>query len=168
MKRCLFTSSCTLHYENQCLGYHDQNLAYKQFDVEYSSKWWWKPNYLCVKITIVCWKCKEMVIILYWPSKRTNPMTSRAVVLQDGGALAPKAITKQPFFFFINHVCYFFYQSGNYFTKQCKLSWLLYFYFKSTICHQQNKSIKGIVNPKLKIVIYSCSTKHKKYFEQCW
>ncbi len=40
-----------------------------------------------------------MLILLYWPSERTNPVTSHAVVLQDGGALAPKAITKQPFFF---------------------------------------------------------------------
>ncbi len=23
----------------KCLGYHNQNLAYRQFDVEYSSKW---------------------------------------------------------------------------------------------------------------------------------
>ncbi len=30
---------------------------------------------------------------------RTNPVTSHAVVQQDGGTLAPKAITKQPFFF---------------------------------------------------------------------
>ncbi len=48
--------------------------------------------------TSVCSKCKEMLILLYWPSERTNPMTSHTVVLQDGGALAPKAITKQPFF----------------------------------------------------------------------
>ncbi len=49
--------------------------------------------------TSVCSKCKEMLILLYWPSERTNPVSSHAVVLQDGGTLAPKAITKQPFFF---------------------------------------------------------------------
>ncbi len=48
-------------------------------------------------------KCKEMLILLHWPSERTNPVTSHAVVLQDGGALAPKAITKQPFFFKMLH-----------------------------------------------------------------
>ncbi len=31
--------------------------------------------------------------------ERTNPVTSHAVVLQDGGTLALKAITKHPFFF---------------------------------------------------------------------
>ncbi len=40
-----------------------------------------------------------MLILLYWPSERTNPVMSHAVALQDGGALAPKAITKQPVFF---------------------------------------------------------------------
>ncbi len=83
----------------QCLGYHDQNLAYRQFDVEYSSKLWWKTNYLCVKITFVCSKCKEMLILLHWSSERTNLVTSHTVVLQDGGALSPKAIMKHPFFF---------------------------------------------------------------------
>ncbi len=43
---------------------------------------------------------------------RTSPVTSHAVVLQDGGTLAPKAITKQPFFFkmvtLIMFVIYFF------------------------------------------------------------
>ncbi len=59
----------------------------------------------------VCSKCKEMLILLYWPSERTNPVTSHAVVQQDGGTLAPKAITKQPFFFkmvtLIKFVIYF-------------------------------------------------------------
>ncbi len=39
-----------------------------------------------------------MLILLYCPAERTNPVTSHAVVLQDGGALAPKAITKHHFF----------------------------------------------------------------------
>ncbi len=38
-------------------------------------------------------------ILLHWPTERTNPVTSYAVVLQDGGTLAPKAITKHPFLF---------------------------------------------------------------------
>ncbi len=40
-----------------------------------------------------------MPILLNWPKKRTNPVMSHEVVLQDGGVLALKAITKQPFFF---------------------------------------------------------------------
>ncbi len=39
-----------------------------------------------------------MLVLLYWSLERTNPMTSHAVALQDGGALASKAITKHPFF----------------------------------------------------------------------
>ncbi len=63
-----------------------------------------------------------MLILLYWPSERTNPVASHAVVvLQDGGALAPKAITKQPFFFkmvtLIMFVIIFFNKSGNHFNK---------------------------------------------------
>ncbi len=44
--------------------------------------------------------------------EQTNPVMSHAVVLQDGGARAPKAITKHPFFFktvtLIVFVIYFF------------------------------------------------------------
>ncbi len=46
-----------------------------------------------------CVQNVKKCLLLYWPSERTNPMTSHAVILQDGGALAPKAVTKQPFFF---------------------------------------------------------------------
>ncbi len=58
-----------------------------------------KNNNNKIKLLIRKNKCKEMLILLHWPSERTNPVTSHAVVLQDGGSLAPKAITKQPFFF---------------------------------------------------------------------
>ncbi len=117
---------CSILYEvllvyitlwKQCLGYNDQNFCdYRWGDidivivyVEYSSKLWWQPKHLWVKITFVCSKSKEMLILLYWPAERTNPVTSHIVVLQDGGALAPKAIIKHPFFFlngYINRVCY--------------------------------------------------------------
>ncbi len=40
-----------------------------------------------------------MLILLHWPSERTDPVTSHAVVLQDGGPLAPKAIKKRHIFF---------------------------------------------------------------------
>ncbi len=75
------------------------------------------PNYgelqnMDVKITFMCSKNKKMPILLNWPTERTNPVMSHMVVLQDGGALAPKAITKHPFFFkmvsLIVFVIYFF------------------------------------------------------------
>ncbi len=61
----------------------------------------------------------------YWPSERTNPVTSHAVVLQDGGALAPNAITK-PFFFKINHVYIFSLKRKSFLNKVN----LTDFYFK--------------------------------------
>ncbi len=120
MKRCLFTSRCASHYENNVWDtmtkiYHIDSLMLNIHPNDGENQ------IICVKITFVCSKCKEMLILLYWPSDRTNPVTSHAVVQQDGGALAPKAITKQPFFFkmvtLIMFVIYFFNQSGNRFTK---------------------------------------------------
>ncbi len=83
----------------QCLGYHDQNLAYRQFDVEYSYKLWSKPNYLCDKMAFVCSKFKEMLILLYWSSSEPTPWRHTLWYRKMAGALAPKAVTKHPFFF---------------------------------------------------------------------
>ncbi len=88
-------------YRLKCIGnctYYGLNSAFKVIFLHFK--------------TFVCSKCKEMLILLHWSSERTNPVTSHAVVLQDGGALASKAITKQTFFFkmvtLIMFVIYFF------------------------------------------------------------
>ncbi len=41
-------------------------------NVEYSSKWWWKPKHLCVKIAFVWLKSKEM-LIYYYTDQRSKP-----------------------------------------------------------------------------------------------
>ncbi len=77
-----------------------------------------------------------MLILLYWPLERINPVTSHAVVLQDSGTLAPKAITKQPFFFkmvtLIMFVIYFFIKMeviflNNVNLADCFISTLMYY-----------------------------------------
>ncbi len=66
-------------------------------------------SYCSISKTFMCLKSKEMLVLLYWPSELTNPVTYHAVVLHDCGALAPKAITKQPFFFkMVTFVIYIF------------------------------------------------------------
>ncbi|MGL5581767.1 MAG: hypothetical protein ACRDCE_12535, partial [Cetobacterium sp.] len=48
-----------------------------------------------------CVKKEEMLILLYWPMEQTTSVTSHAVVLQDGGTVAPKALTKHPCLLYI-------------------------------------------------------------------
>ncbi len=99
------------------------------------------PNYgenqnICV------FKSKEMRILLYWPEERTNPVTSHVKVLQDGGALAPKAITKHPFFF-----------------KTVTLIMFMYFLIKVEINLLNNVNLTDCFTSTLRL----CHTKSENY-----
>ncbi len=108
--------------------YYGLNSAFKVFFLHFK--------------TFVCSKCEEMLILLYWPSERTNPVTSHAVVLQEGGALAPKAITKQPFFLKMVTLimCY------------------IYFFIKMEVIFQNNVNLTDcfISTLRQKYIYYTC------------
>ncbi len=102
MKRCLFTSRCASHYENNVWDTMIKILRWGDIDihivyVKYSFKYG-ENQYICVLKYHLCVQKVNKCSYYFTVQQSESTLWRHAVVLQDGGALAPKAITKHPFF----------------------------------------------------------------------